>query len=171
MDAAESSAVVPARLHRVFQRDLDVCGWQAGLQPISPYVEAQLPDGSWKRVSTTWDFPPDCRAPSPSISRASCPTETRRIRIVTNLQIYWDQVLVDNGPESPAQARITELPLATATLAFRGYPQQVDGTTPGDLTYRYENASTTGPFSQERGSYTRYGDVTALLQQMSTIIT
>jgi hypothetical protein len=36
-------------------------------------------------------------------------------------------------------------------------------TAPGDLTYYYEEASTTGPFSRFRGSYTRYGDVTPLL--------
>ena len=72
---------------------------------------------------------------------------------------------MDNGPEQPNRIRTTELPLASATLAFRGYPRQVDGATPGDLTYYYDQASTTGPFSQFRGSYTRYGDVTSLLQQ------
>ena len=48
-------------------------------------------------------------------------------------------------------------------MGFRGYPRQVDGETPGDLTYYYDQASTTGPFSRFRGSYTRYGDVTSLL--------
>ena len=75
------------------------------------------------------------------------PTGARRIRIVTNLQIYWDQALVDNGPDHPDSVRTTELPLSAATLAFRGYPQQVEGTTtPGDLTYYYGTASMTGPF-------------------------
>ena len=31
--------------------------WQAGLQPISPYIEAQMPDGSWKRVVDDMGFP------------------------------------------------------------------------------------------------------------------
>ena len=91
------------------------------------------------------------------------PAGTRNIRITTNLQIYWDQVLVDNGPARESEVRTTELPLAAATLGFRGYPRQVDGETPGDLTYHYEQTSTTGPFSRFRGSYTRYGDVTSLL--------
>ena len=33
--------------------------WQSGLKPVSPYVEAQLPDGTWKRVIDDMGFP--CR--------------------------------------------------------------------------------------------------------------
>ena len=74
--------------------------------------------------------------------------------------------MFDNGPEQHNRIRTTELPLASATLAFRGYPRQVEGAIPGDLTYYYDQASTTGPFSQFRGSYTRYGDVTSLLRNV-----
>jgi hypothetical protein len=91
------------------------------------------------------------------------PTGSQKIRITTNLQIYWDQVLVDNGPARENEVRTTELRLAQATLRFRGYPRQVGGEIPGDLTYYYDQASTTGPFSRFRGSYTQYGDVTPLL--------
>jgi tetratricopeptide (TPR) repeat protein len=141
--------------------------WQAGLQPVSPYIEAQLPDGSWKRVVDDMGFPAGLPRTITVNLSDKLPPGTRRIRITTNLQIYWDQILVDNGPEQPGDhIRMTELPLASATLSFRGYPRQVDGATPGDLTYYYDQASTTGPFSQFRGSYTRYGDVTSLLQQV-----
>jgi hypothetical protein len=59
----------------------------------------------------------------------------------------------------------TELSLASANVAFRGYPKQVDGETPGDLTYDYRQISATGPFQWQRGSYTHYGPVTSLLRQ------
>jgi hypothetical protein len=140
--------------------------WQAGLQPVSPYMEAQMPDGSWKRVVDDMGFPAGLPRTITVDLTGKLPPGTRRVRITTNLQIYWDQILVDNGPEQPGRIRTTELPLASATLAFRGYPRQVDGATSGDLTYYYDQASTTGPFSQFRGSYTRYGDVTSLLQQV-----
>jgi hypothetical protein len=140
--------------------------WQAGLQPISPYVEAQMPDGSWKRVVDDMGFPAGLPRTITVDLTGKLPPGTRRIRITTNLQIYWNQILVDNGPEQPSRIRTTELPLASATLAFRGYPRQVEGKIPGDLTYYYDQASTTGPFSQFRGSYTRYGDVTSLLQKV-----
>ncbi|HET9087383.1 MAG TPA: FG-GAP-like repeat-containing protein, partial [Acidobacteriaceae bacterium] len=31
--------------------------WQAGLKPMPPYVEAQMPDGTWKRVMDDMGFP------------------------------------------------------------------------------------------------------------------
>ncbi|HME32644.1 MAG TPA: FG-GAP-like repeat-containing protein, partial [Terriglobales bacterium] len=140
--------------------------WQAGLQPVSPYIEAQMPDGTWKRVVDDMGLPAGLPRTITVDLTGKLPPQARRIRITTNLQIYWDQVLLDNGPQQSNRIRTTELPLASATLGFRGYPRQVDGATPGDLTYYYDQASTTGPFSQFRGSYTRYGDVTALLTQI-----
>ncbi len=142
--------------------------WQAGLAPISPYVEAQLPDGSWKRIVNDMGFPAglprtivtDLTGKLP----AHLPNAATRIRITTNLQIYWDQVLVSNETEHPELVKQTEVPLATASLAFRGYPRQIDGATPGDLTYHYNEASATGPFIRQRGPYTHYGDVTPLLK-------
>ena len=140
--------------------------WQAGLQPISPYVEAQMPGGTWKRVVDDMGFPAGLPRTITVDLTGKLQPGTQKIRLTTNLQIYWDQVLVDNGPEQPNRIRTTELPLASATLGFRGYPRQVEGATPGDLTYYYDQASTTGPFSQFRGSYTRYGDVTSLLRNV-----
>ena len=137
--------------------------WQAGLQPMSPTIEAQMPDGTWKRVVDDMGFPAGLPRTIIVDLTGKLPVGAEKIRITTNLQIYWDQVLVDNGPARENAVRTTELPLAAATLGFRGYPRQVDGETPGDLTYHYEQASTTGPFSRFRGSYTQYGDVTSLL--------
>ena len=137
--------------------------WQAGMQPISPYIEALMPDGTWKRVLNEMGFPAGLPRTITVDLTGKLPIGAQKIRITTNLQIYWDEVLVDNGPAREDSVRTTELPLTSATLGFRGYPRQVDGETPGDLTYYYDQASTTGPFSRLRGSYTQYGDVTPLL--------
>jgi len=138
--------------------------WQAGLEPQPPSVEALLPDGTWKRVVDDMGFPAGLPRTIVVDLTGKLPRETRRIRIRTNLQIYWDQVLVDNGAEASGEAREVELPLLSAHLAFRGYPKQVDGKTPGDITYDYQSISMTGPFHWQRGSYTRYGSVAPLLQ-------
>jgi len=137
--------------------------WQAGLEPVPPYVEAQMPDGGWKRIINDMGFPAGLPRTIVVDLTGKLPAGVRRIRMTTNLQIYWDQALVDNGPDDSREIRETELPLGVAHLAFRGYPQQVDGETPGDLTYHYDKISATGPFQWQRGSYTRYGDVTPLL--------
>jgi hypothetical protein len=126
-------------------------------------VEAQMPDGTWKKVIDDMGFPAGLPRTIVVDLTGKLPPDTRRIRIRTNLQIYWDQALVDNGAGAPNSMHETELPLASAALAFRGYPKQIEGATPGDLTYDYRQISQTGPFQWPRGSYTRYGTVTPLL--------
>jgi hypothetical protein len=135
--------------------------WQAGVKPVSPYVEAELADGTWKRVADDVGFPAGLERTIVVDLTGKLPAGTRRIRLETNLQIYWDQVLIDQSKD--AQARATEVPLATAALHFRGYPKQIDLASPGDLDYDYDRVSLTGPFQHQRGNYTRMGDVTSLL--------
>lgn len=139
--------------------------WQAGIEAHSPSVEAQMPDGRWKLVLADMGFPAGLPRTIVVDLTGKLPAGARRIRMTTNLQIYWDQVLVDNGADAITAVKQTELPLASAHLAFRGYPKQIDGKTPGDLTYDYQSISLTGPFGWQRGSYTRYGEVTPLLTQ------
>ena len=136
--------------------------WQAGVKPISPYVEAQLADGSWQRIADDVGFPAGLERTIVVDLSGKLPAGTRKIRLQTNLEIFWDQVLIDNSAE--AEVHTTELPLALATLDFRGYPKQIDLASDGDLDYDYDRVSLTGPFQRERGSYTRMGDVTALVK-------
>jgi len=136
--------------------------WQAGIKPISPYVEAQLADGTWQRIPGEAGFPAGLERTIVVDLTGKLPAGTRRIRLATNLQLYWDQVLIDQSQD--AQARTTEIPLAQATLRFRGYPTQIEGASPGDLDYDYNRVSLTGPFQHQRGNYTRMGDVTPLVE-------
>lgn len=138
--------------------------WQGGVKPISPYVEAQLPDGSWKRIPGEAGFPAGLERTMVIDLTGKLPPGTRRIRLMTNLQIYWDQVLIDNHAQG--DVRTTELALAFATEHFRGYPKEIEGASPGDLDYDYNTVSLTGPFQRERGSYTHFGDVTPLLKSV-----
>jgi len=170
LDLGEWTPKAPLRLFlqgfiEYFSASSMYAAWQAGISPVSPYVEAQMPDGSWKRVIDDMGFPAGLPRMITVDLTGKIPVGSRKIRIVTNLQIYWDQILVDNAVPTAA-TRVTELTLSSSDLEFRGYPQQIDGKTPGDLTYNYENASLTGPFARERGAYTRYGDVTDLLKSV-----
>jgi tetratricopeptide (TPR) repeat protein len=137
--------------------------WQAGIKPVSPYAEAQLPDGTWKRITPVEaGFPAGLERTIVIDLTGKVPAGSRKIRLMTNLEIYWDQVLIDQSEH--AQARTTEVPMSTATLHFRGYPKQIDGASPGDLDYDYDRVSLTGPFQHQRGNYTRFGDVKELVK-------
>ena len=171
LDLGQWTAAHPLRLllHgfiEYFSASSMYAAWQSNLEPMPPYVEAQMPDGSWKRVIDDMGFPAGLPRTIVVDLTGKLPPGTHRIRLTTNLQIYWDQALIDNGPDSPQLVHQTELPLASAQLAFRGYPEQVDGKTPGDLTYNYQHISQTGPFTRSRGSYTRYGEVAPLLKSV-----
>ena len=136
--------------------------WQAGITPISSYVEAELPDGTWQRIPGDAGFPAGLERTIVVDLSGKLPAGTRRIRLMTNLQIYWDQVLIDQSEN--ASARTTDVPLVSAALQFRGYPKQIDLASPGDLDYDYNSVSLSGPFQRERGNYTRIGEVTPLLK-------
>ncbi len=136
--------------------------WQAGVRPIAPYVEAQLADGEWRRITGEAGFPAGLERTIVVNLTGKLPPGTHRIRLMTNLQIYWDQVLIDNHAQG--KFRTTELPLDFATEQFQGYPKEIDGASPGDLSYNYNLVSLTGPFQRERGDYTHFGDVTPLLK-------
>jgi Flp pilus assembly protein TadD len=136
--------------------------WQAHVSPIPPYVEALMPDGRWKRVVVEMGFPAGLERTMVANLTGHLPPGTRRIRIVTNLKIYWDQVLVDNAPRD-IPYRVTPVPLAGARLDFRGYPRAVDGHPAADLSYIYDEVSATGPYARQMGNYTRYGNVRPLL--------
>jgi tetratricopeptide (TPR) repeat protein len=136
--------------------------WQGGVQPVSPYAEAQMPDGLWQRIPGEIGFPAGLERTIVVDLTGKLPPGAHRIRLMTNLQIYWDQVLADNSPE--AEFRTAEVPLDVADLRFRGYPRQIEGKSPGDLDYDYDRVSLTGSFQHQRGNYTRMGDVTELVK-------
>ncbi len=139
--------------------------WQAGLKPIPPYVEALSADGHWRRVGGDMGFFSGLERTMTADLTGTLPPGTRKIRIVTNLKIYWDRIRIDNSMAETSY-RVTQVPLANANLHFRGYPNYVEGKTPGDLTFFYDQVSATGPYAHQAGNYTRYGDVRPLLQQV-----
>jgi Flp pilus assembly protein TadD len=135
---------------------------QAGLQPLSPYVEALDATGKWTRVVDDMGFPAGGPRTMTADLTGKLPRGTQRIRISTNLQVYWDNILVSRTAQDQS-VRLTPVPLVRADLHFHGFPLKVEGHPPGNVQYIYEQASATGPYTRPAGNYTRYGDVLPLL--------
>jgi len=135
---------------------------QAGIKVIAPYVEAQDAQGMWTPVIEDMGFPAGLARTMVTDLTGKIPAGTRRIRIVTNLKIYWDDVRIDQTPEL-GDIRVNEVPMATAELAFLGYPKEIRLQPASDTVYSYAQRSRTGPYARAAGNYTRYGDVKALL--------
>ena len=134
---------------------------QAGVQAISPYVEA-LVNGQWVRVVDDMGFPAGGPRTMTADLTGKLPLGTQQIRITTNLQIYWDNILIDTAKQH-ATARLTPVPLVRADLQFHGFPLKIEGAPPGNVQYIYAKTSATGPYTRPAGTYTRYGDVLPLL--------
>jgi hypothetical protein len=135
---------------------------QAGIQGIAPYVEVLGPDGRWKKVVDDLGFPAGGARTMTADLSGKLRVGTKRIRITTNLQIYWDNILISRTPQNQ-KARLTPVPLARADLRFHGFPLKIEGDPPGNVKYVYEEASATGPYTRPVGAYTRYGDVRPLV--------
>jgi tetratricopeptide (TPR) repeat protein len=136
--------------------------YQAGIEAIAPYVEAQDASGKWVRVIDDMGFPAGGPRTMTADLTDKLPQGTQRIRITTNLQIYWDNIVI-NRAEQNGNARLTPVPLARADLRFRGFPLKIENQPPGNVLYVYEKTSPTGPYTRPAGAYTRYGDVRPLL--------
>jgi hypothetical protein len=165
---------------------------QAGIKAISPYVEALVGDqaiggkdgnGQWKRVVDDMGFPAGGPRTMTADLTGKLPVGTRKIRITTNLQVYWDSILINREPQDatreiprPAgknaglrddinreRLRLTPVLLVRADLDFHGYPLKIEGQPAGNVEYIYEKVSATGPYTRPSGTYTRYGDVLPLL--------
>jgi tetratricopeptide (TPR) repeat protein len=161
---------------------------QAGIQAIAPYVEALDASGKWKRVVDDMGFPAGGPRTMTADLTGKLPKGTQKIRITTNLQLYWDSILMDHTPQDMTVSqtagsstrpkstlarndraeelqglRLTPVPLVRADLEYHGYPLKIEGTPPGNVQYIYEKASATGPYTRPAGTYTRYGDVLPLL--------
>ena len=143
---------------------------QAHLRPFAPYVEALVADGNggkekWVRVVDDIGFPAGGARTMTADLTGNLPPGTRRIRITTNLQIYWDSILISRTSQDQS-VRLTPVPLSRAELNFHGFPLKIEDQPPGNVKYIYEKVSASGPYTRPAGAYTRYGDVRPLLDSI-----
>jgi hypothetical protein len=110
---------------------------QAGVQAISPYVEALVgneanANGKWVRVIDDMGFPAGGPRTMTADLTGKLPLGTQKIRITTNLQIYWDSILINRTPQevAPPSRRLLgrsaegETPLQQARGRLSGQPAE-----------------------------------------------
>ncbi|HTR26239.1 MAG TPA: FG-GAP-like repeat-containing protein [Terriglobales bacterium] len=163
VEAWVEDAVVPQRLKPHDSHGAD--GTAKAVPFHKPDHESGGKDGRgrWARIVSDLGFPAGGPRTMTANLTGKLPVGTRRIRLTTNLQIYWDSILVDRTERRGGRASISSVPLARASLGFHGFPLKIEGSPPGNVQYVYEKASATGPYTRPAGAYTRYGDVLPLL--------
>jgi hypothetical protein len=92
-------------------------------------------------------------------------SDDHRIRIRTNMEIYWDQIFFSDHL-SKAPVRTTALEPVTADLHYRGFSRSYrKGGRYGPHWFDYSEVDKKGKWRDLTGNYTRYGDVNHLLMQ------
>jgi hypothetical protein len=91
-----------------------------------------LPDGTWQRIPGDAGFPAGLERTIVVDLTGKLPAGTRRIRLMTNLQIYWDQVLIDQS--DGREARTTEVPLARPRCASAATRSRLKARAPATWT-------------------------------------
>jgi hypothetical protein len=140
----------------------NVAASHAGLTMQRPRVDVRDASGAWVPAIENMGFPVGRPQTVAVDLRGRWLSASRDVRIVTNMRIYWDQVLVDtSGGTQPT--RLTALEPVTAQLRWRGFSAEVspDGREPFGADYTH--VSTAAPWKALPGRYTREGDVRALV--------
>jgi Flp pilus assembly protein TadD len=135
-------------------------GRHAAPQGLSIHVADK--DGRFRPVQTGLGFPSGKdKTIRVSLGGLFPPSGPRRLRLVTNLEIFWDRLGWAEG--RAYQARPVAVPLLFADLRYRGYSAttQPDASTPERPTYQL--AGTTPRWPDLEGYHTRFGDVRALV--------
>jgi tetratricopeptide (TPR) repeat protein len=162
---------------------------RSDLQLLWPRIEAQDKDGAWREVATIGI--PSGKDKTVVVDLAGRLTpDTRRLRIRTNLALYWDRIAIDEQP-APGDVSVQAMQVQSARLRFKGFssfePRRtadsagslvpVADTHDADLSmpqperFVYNTYRFAAPWNPLRGNYTRYGAVDDLLHDADSLMT
>ena len=139
----------------------NVAASQQGLALKAPALQVKDAHGKWQTVIENVGIPVG-RPQTVAVDLAGkFLSASREVRVVTNMRIYWDQILAADA--DPARLRVERADAAVADLRWRGFSAEVtpDGREP--YLYDYARASDISPWKALPGRYTRFGDVRELL--------
>jgi tetratricopeptide (TPR) repeat protein len=142
----------------------NVAAAQRGLKLRPPALQVRDARGRWRTVVESIGVPVGRPQTIVVDLTGKFLSRRREVRIVTNMRIYWDQILVDSsGAASPSSAQVTRLDAVRADLRWRGFSAQTspDGREP--YLYDYARVSHASPWKVFTGRYTREGDVRELV--------
>jgi hypothetical protein len=135
---------------------------EAGL--VMPYLQVQDAAGVWKTVNQ------DMGMPAGKPKTIAVPIEflsaSRKVRIVTNLCVYWDEIFLSEGP-SDAGVKPTVIPFDSADLRFRGFSEtRIHPERKQPDTFFYDHVTPASFWNPTPGLYTRFGQVDNLLRDV-----
>lgn len=133
---------------------------QLSLSP--PVIQVINKEGKWQTVVNNLGFPMGKDKTVIADLSGKFLSSDHRIRIRTNMEIYWDQIFFAVDQKGAIQTRV--LQPVSADLHYRGFSRTYrKGGRYGPHWFDYADTDTNAKWRDLTGSYTRYGDVLPLL--------
>jgi hypothetical protein len=130
---------------------------------FGPYLEVEDAKGSWVRAVADVGLPAGRPRTIAVDLSGKFPTDSRRVRITTNMCVYWDEIFAATGTSEP-KAALTELLPAEAQLRFRGFSEvEIHPERKQPEMFHYARLRPTSMWNPTPGLYTRFGEVRELL--------
>ncbi len=132
---------------------------------VSPYIQAINSNGEWETIIDNISFPMGKDKTIIVDLTGKFLSKDTRIRVRTNMEIYWDQIYFSNS-DINAPINSTVLNPEMSNLHYRGFSRTYKkGGRYGPHWFDYSTVSTDQMWRDLEGSYTRFGDVLPLLTE------
>lgn len=130
-----------------------------------PSLQVINKEGKWQTVIENISYPMGRdKMVIANLSGKFLTKNDRRIKISTNMQIYWDHIFFSTGKVN-APVKMQDLKMVGAQLNYRGYSASYNKGGPyGPQWFDYYDITTGQKWRDLTGNYTRFGDVLPLLQ-------
>lgn len=135
------------------------------LGTVMPHLQVIGTDGTWETAVPALSFPSGKNKTIVQDLTGLFPTSDHRVRIRTNMNIYWDEAFFTVGA-AEAPTRLTVLEPAAAELHYRGFSREYrKGGRAGPPWFDYQSVSRDPRWRPLVGRFTRFGDVLALMHE------
>jgi hypothetical protein len=138
-------------------------GQGTGVRPSGVALDLQRANGRWRTVHADLGFPAGKNKTMIIDLRGAA--GARRLRLRSNLEVYWDQLTLARIVDAPV--RITTVGADRADLRFRGFSTTDSPRGDQPETPRYDRlANVSQRWRDLTGFYTRFGDVRELVDKV-----
>jgi hypothetical protein len=137
--------------------------WQEGARYRAPSLEARGADGAWTTLVEEWGYPAGMpRRMALPVPKEGLPDGATALRLRTNMEIHFDRVVLVDREALPVEP--LACPLAEASLASVGFARRTTGPERQPM-YDREARTPLWDCRFQRGRYTAFGDVRALVER------
>ncbi len=135
------------------------------INPRFPSVAVKDKTGEWRTVIDRVGLPAGKNKTITVDLTGKFLSDDRRVRIETDMQIYWDTAFFTVGTQA-VPMEVTTLNPDSADLHYRGFSEMYRPNPHAPHLFDYQKVTKSAQWRDLAGYYTRYGNVAPLLQEV-----